>query len=184
MRDVSASDAFELALIENIQREDLDRDRVRRGLQPLLDEHGYTQDSLAERIGKDRSTVANALRLLKLPPEVRQQVRDGELSEGHARALLGAGRTRAGARPRRQGGTRPTERAADRGPGASTRSAGGRGPKSSEPAGKTPAVRDLESRLAKHLGTKCEVRDKNGKGEIAIKYASLDELDRLLDLLL
>ena len=184
VREVSARDAFELALIENIQREDLDPIDFADALHRLLDEHGYTQDSLAQRLGKDRSTIANALRLLKLPTEIRQQVREGVLSEGHARALLGLGdRERVLALAdkvvRGRLSVRQTEALV-----RSTRSAAGRGPKSSEPAGKTVAVRDLESRLAQHLATKCEVRDRSGKGEIAIKYASLDELDRLLDLLL
>ncbi len=90
VRDVSSKDAFELALIENVQREDLDAIEFAEALQRLVDEHGYTQDSLAQRVGKDRSTIANALRLLKLPSNVRERVVNGSLSEGHARALLGA----------------------------------------------------------------------------------------------
>ncbi len=90
VRDVSSKDAFELALIENVQREDLDAIEFAEALQRLVDEHGYTQDSLAQRVGKDRSTIANALRLLKLPVDIRERVVNGELSEGHARALLGA----------------------------------------------------------------------------------------------
>ena len=182
VREVSARDAFELALIENIQREDLDPIDFADALRRLLDEHGYTQDSLAGRLGKDRSTIANALRLLKLPAEIRQQVREGVLSEGHARALLGITEperlvTVADKVVRGRLSVRQTEALV-----RATRSAGGRGPKGSGP--KTVAVRDLEGRLQKHLGTKCEVRDRGGKGEIAVKYASLDELDRLLDLLL
>ncbi len=181
VRDVSARDAFELALIENVQREDLDPIDFADALSRLLEEHGYTQDTLAQRVGKDRSTIANALRLLKLPAEVRQQVREGVLSEGHARALLGAGerdRLLALAEKVVRGrlSVRQTEALV-----RAHKHAAGRG--SRGPGDKTVAVRDLETRLAQHLGTKCEVRDREGKGEIAIKYASLDELDRLLDLL-
>jgi ParB family chromosome partitioning protein len=184
VREVSARDAFELALIENIQREDLDPIDFAEALARLLEEHGYTQDSLAQRVGKDRSTIANALRLLKLPDQVRQQVREGVLSEGHARALLGAGERErllglAEKVVRGRLSVRQTEALVRSGKGA-----GGRNSKNSGAAGKTASVRDLESRLQKHLGTKCEVRDRSGKGEIAIKYASLDELDRLLDMLI
>ncbi len=90
VRDVSDKGAFELALIENIQREDLNPIELAEAFERLMRELAYTQESLATRIGKDRSTIANALRLLKLPEKVRDLVVSGELSEGHARALLGA----------------------------------------------------------------------------------------------
>ncbi len=184
VRDVSAKDAFELALIENIQREDLDPIEFAEAMDRLVKEHGYTQDTLAQRVGKDRSTIANALRLLRLPANVRERVVMGELSEGHARALLGApddkllsdlaekvvrGRlsvrqTEAMVRSAKDGKTTP----------------GARGGGKEKPAN----VRDLEARLTKRLGTKVEVNEREGKGEITIKYASWDELDRLLDLIL
>ena len=91
VKDVSAKDAFELALIENVQREDLNPIELAEAFDRLVREHAYTQDALAQRLGKDRTTIANALRLLKLPERVRARVVTGELSEGHARALLGAG---------------------------------------------------------------------------------------------
>ncbi len=90
VHDVSAKDAYELALIENVQREDLDAIEFAEALDRLIKEHSYTQETLAQRVGKDRSTIANALRLLRLPSAVRDKVVTGELSEGHARALLGA----------------------------------------------------------------------------------------------
>jgi ParB family chromosome partitioning protein len=183
VRDVSAADAFELAIIENIQREDLDPIDFAEALDRLLKEHDYTQESLATRIGKDRSTVANALRLLRLPDIVRVRVREGQLTEGHARALLGAPDDKsllvlAEKVVRGRLSVRQTEqlvRAAkqEKKPGAT--------PSSGQ---KTPAIRDLETRLARKLGTRCEVKDRDGKGEISIKYASLDELDRILDELL
>ena len=186
VRDVSAKNAFELALIENIQREDLDAIEFAEAMDRLVKEHGYTQDTLAQRVGKDRSTIANALRLLRLPATVRERVVMGELSEGHARALLGAPDDKqlsdlAEKVVRGRLSVRQTEalvRSAKDGKTA----LGGRG----AAAGKDkPAnVRDLEARLTKRLGTKVEVREKEGKGEIHIKYASWDELDRLLDVLL
>jgi ParB family chromosome partitioning protein len=181
VRDVSASTAYELALIENVQREDLNPIEFAEALDHLLKEHGHTQDSLAQRIGKDRSTLANALRLLRLPEKTRALVISGALSEGHARALLGApnehvlielaDKVSHGRLSVRQ--TEALVRDAKRAtrPGAA-------------PPGKTASVRDLENRLARRLGTECRVRDRKGRGVIAIKYSSLDELDRLLEILL
>jgi ParB family chromosome partitioning protein len=184
VRDVSAGDAFELALIENIQREDLDPIDFAEALDRLLREHGYTQDTLAQRVGKDRSTIANALRLLKLPDPIRHQVREGQLSEGHARALLGVseqGRLTALADKIVRGhlSVRQTEALV-----RATKTSSAPGSEGGKPPGKTVAVRDLETRLAKHLGTACQVHDRHGKGQIVIRYASLDELDRLLELIL
>jgi ParB family transcriptional regulator, chromosome partitioning protein len=186
VRDVSAKDAFELALIENIQREDLDAIEFAEAMDRLVKEHGYTQDTLAQRVGKDRSTIANALRLLRLPANVREKVVLGELSEGHARALLGAADDKqlsdlAEKVVRGRLSVRQTEALVRSSKDGKT-TLGTRG----AAAGKDkPAnVRDLEARLTKRLGTKVEVREKDGKGEILIKYASWDELDRLLDVLL
>jgi ParB family transcriptional regulator, chromosome partitioning protein len=185
VRDVSAKDAFELALIENIQREDLDPIEFAEAMDRLVKEHGYTQDTLAQRVGKDRSTIANALRLLRLPANVREKVVMGELSEGHARALLGAPDDKqlsdlAEKVVRGRLSVRQTEalvRTAKDGKAAPGK---GGAPGKDKPAN----VRDLESRLTKRLGTKVEVREKDGKGEIIVKYANWDELDRLLDVLL
>jgi ParB family chromosome partitioning protein len=183
VRDVSAKDAFELALIENVQRADLDPIEFSEALDRLVREHGYTQESLAERVGKDRSTIANALRLLKLPKVVREQVVNGELSEGHARALLGApsdtvllelsDKVVKGRLSVRQ--TESLVRTAK-----AKKAGGGDG----KPKGKSAGTRDLETRLERKLGARVEVRDKDGKGEIAVKYGSWDDLDRILEVIL
>ena len=89
VREVAPDRAFELAMVENLQREDLNPIEEAEGFERLIREFDYTQESLASRIGKDRSSVANALRLLRLPPAVRNMVIDGRLSMGHARAILG-----------------------------------------------------------------------------------------------
>ncbi|HEY0712263.1 MAG TPA: ParB/RepB/Spo0J family partition protein, partial [Polyangia bacterium] len=89
VREVADREAFEMALVENLQRADLNPIEEAEGYQRLFAEFGYTQEALAERVGKDRSTIANALRLLKLPPAVRELVVSGRLAMGHARALLG-----------------------------------------------------------------------------------------------
>jgi ParB family chromosome partitioning protein len=180
VKDVSAKDAFELALIENVQREDLNPIELAEAFERLVREHGYTQEALAERLGKDRTTIANALRLLKLPPRVRAKVVGGELTEGHARALLGAGETPlieelAERVIRGHLSVRATEELV-RSRAKKRAAQNGAGPEES----KSASVRDLEARLTRALGMKVEVRDRGNRGEIAIPYADLDALDRLL----
>jgi ParB family chromosome partitioning protein len=181
VKDVSPNTAFELALIENLQREDLDPIEVAEAIERLIQEHGYTHETVANRLHKDRTTVTNALRLLKLPPRVRTMVVEGKLSEGHARALLGAVEGSA------------IEQLADKAVRGKLsvrkvealvrqqRDGTPAGPKPKEaPEVKSANVRDLEQRLTRHVGHKVEVRDNGGKGEIAISYATLDELDEIL----
>jgi ParB family chromosome partitioning protein len=184
VRDVSARDAFELALIENVQREDLDPIEFAEALDRLLREHGYNQEKLAERVGKDRSTIANALRLLKLPKGVRERVVSGELSEGHARALLGAPSDAALLEladkvVKGRLSVRQTESLVR---GAKADAKDGAAPGGAK--GKSANVRDIEARLERRLGARVELRDRGEKGELAIKYASWDDLDRLLDVIL
>jgi len=187
VHDVSSLQAFELAIIENVQREDLDPIELAEALQRLIQEHGYTQEKLAERLGKDRSTIANSLRLLRLPEEVRDKVVSGELSEGHGRALLSLEDPKRMAEVAQKVilgrlSVRQTEELV-RGAKAS---GGGGGPSgdAKKDKAKSASVRDLEKRLERKLGARCEVKDKAGRGEILIRYSSLDELDRLLELIL
>ena len=187
VKDVTPKAAFELALVENIQRADLNPIEVAEAYARLLDEHGHTHESLAERLGRDRSTVTNAMRLLKLPADVRSLVISRELSEGHARALLGAPddksladiaqKTVRGRLPVRK--VEELVRAAKK---KATRPSGGAAEPERGP-GKSTSVRDLEARLMRRLGTRVEVRDHDGSGELAVHYGSLDELDRLLGML-
>lgn len=184
VHDVSAQSAFELALIENVQREDLDPIEFAEALDRLIKEHGYTQETLAQRVGKDRSTIANALRLLRLPAGVRTKVVEGQLSEGHARALLGAPdesqlQQLADKVLRGRLSVRQTE---DLVRAAKSGRPGGKG--SAGKAGKSASIRDLEGRLERKLGARCEVHDKDGKGQLIVRYGSWDELDRILDLIL
>jgi len=182
VKDVSPAKAFELALVENVQREDLNAVELAEALDRLVKEHGYTQDALAKRIGKDRTTVANSLRLLKLPLRVRQHVVSGQLSEGHARALLGE---TDGKRLEALADRVVREKLSVRATEALVRSARKSGGKSEEPAQKSASVRDLEARLSRALGTRALVRDRGKSGgEVVIPYADLDALDRLLDRLL
>lgn len=181
VRDVAEDNAFELALVENIQREDLNPIEFAEALGRLMAEHAHTQESLAALLHKDRSTLANALRLLRLPDKVRALVVSGQLSEGHARALLGAPDD---ATLIRLAEKSALQKLSVRQTEALVRAAKEEnGNKPSKP-GKSPGVRDLEGRLARRYGTRCEVRDNQGKGEIVIRYSDLDELDRILEQLL
>jgi ParB family chromosome partitioning protein len=182
VHEVSAASAFELAIIENVQREDLDPIEMAEALERLQREYGYTQEKLAERIGKDRSTIANSLRLLKLPEVIRTKVVMGELSEGHGRALLGIENPTkmqevADKIIRGRLSVRQTEELVR----SEKPAAKGGSPKKGS---KSASVRDLEKRLERKLGARCEVADKDGKGQIRIAYGSLDELDRILDVIL
>jgi ParB family chromosome partitioning protein len=182
VKDATPTQVFELALIENAQREDLSAIELAEALDRLITEHGHTQESLATSLGKDRSTISNSLRLLKLPSSVRDRVVQGELSEGHARALLGLpeGQIEAAAAKVVRGhlSVRATEALVK---GARPKP---KGATPAAPGAKTPAIRDLEERLTRALGTKVLVRDENNKGEVAIPYADLDQLDRLIEKLL
>jgi ParB family chromosome partitioning protein len=181
IRNVSDPQAFELALVENLQREDLNPIEEAEAYRRLCEEHGYTQEQLGERLGRDRSTLANSLRLLKLPEPVQQAVIAGAISAGHARALLGlekpaqikdalrliqAGelsvrQTEALVRRLRQAGAKPA------------------------PPPRSPNVRDLEERLGESLKTRVRLlATSQDKGRIEIAYSSLDELDRILEVLL
>jgi ParB family chromosome partitioning protein len=179
VRDVTPKEAFELALIENVQREDLNPIELAEAFDRLMRDHGFTQEALAARVGKDRTTIANALRLLRLPPRIRARVVGGELSEGHARALLGV----ADAAVIEELSERVLKgKLSVRATEALVRQRAGRN--GARQQGKSPVVRDLEARLARALGTKVEVRDHGNKGEVAIPYADLDALDRILAKLL
>jgi ParB family chromosome partitioning protein len=181
VKELGDDDAFEVALVENLQREDLGPVELAEGLERLVRDRGYTQEALATRLGKDRTTITNALRLLKLPPKVRARLADGELSEGHARALLGLDGDSAIVElaeqvVRKHLSVRATE--------ALVRGAKEK-PKAARAAqDKGASVRDLEARLSRALGAKVIVQDRGNRGEIVIPYANLDALDRLIDKLL
>ncbi len=184
VKDVSPKAAFELALVENVQRADLNPIEVAEAFDRLLREHSYTHETLAAKVGKDRTTIVNALRLLKLPAQIRSLVIGRELTEGHARAILGAPTDKAMSdiaekTVRAKLPVRKVEalvRAAKaKEKGAPPEPKAGEGKKK-----KSPAVVDLEARLQRKLGTKVEVEDENGTGRIVVAYGSLDELDRIL----
>lgn len=184
VKDVSPREAFELALVENVQRADLNPIEVAEAFDRLLREHGYSQETLATKVGKDRTTIVNSLRLLKLPQQIRSMVIGRELTEGHARAILGAPTDKAmndiaDKTIRGKLAVRKVE-ALVRAAKATARG----GPAAEKPGDakkkKSPAVLDLEVRLQRKLGTRVEVEDENGAGRVVLSYGSLDELDRIL----
>ncbi len=180
VRDVAPKRAFEMALVENLQREDLNPIEEARGFERLIDEFGYTQEALAARVGKDRSTVANALRLLRLPEGVRGLVTEGRLSMGHARALLGLERADAIERLARRVIAR--ELSVRQVEALVKRERDGGGDKPAAAPGKPSAsARDLGERLSRALGTRVRVVEEGpGKGHLEISYHSLDQLDAVL----
>lgn len=177
VREATDREAFELALVENIQRADLNAIEEAEAYEVLASEHGLTQEQIAARVGKERSTVANALRLLKLPEEVRDTVRTGQLDMGHARALLGLGGAdemkRLAQRAVREGlSVRALE--------ALIRALGKKPPRKGAPT-ESASTRDLAVRLQRHLGARSRVIQKTASsGRLEIEYTSLDELDGIL----
>ncbi|MES1158190.1 MAG: ParB/RepB/Spo0J family partition protein, partial [Haliangium ochraceum] len=206
VREIAHARAFELAMVENLQREDLNAIEEAEGLDRLIREFGYTQESLAARIGKDRTTVTNALRLLKLPPGVRGLVVAGRLSMGHARAILGLESLTvtptAGADATATGAERDiAERMERMGRKAAARDMSVRQIEAlvrrekadavGAPVPETPATnatasgRDLATRLSRALGMRVRVVESGaGHGHLEIHYASLDQLDGVLAKLL
>src|SRR5512133_3643704 len=180
VRDATDREAFELALVENLQRADLNAIEEAEAYEVLVGDHGLTQEEVAKRVGKDRSTVANALRLLKLPEEVRDAVRDGRLDMGHARALLGLDDADA---IKRAAMRAIHEKLSVRATEALVRdqAAGGQKKKADAGVADSPAIKDLTQRLQRRLGAKCRVLQKTQQaGKLEIEYTSLDELDGIL----
>ncbi len=165
----------ELRLIENIQRADLNAMELARAYQALIDEHGLTHEALAARLNKERATISNALRLLALPEEAQRLVAAGELSAGHARALLAiADRARLTdlARHAIAHGlsVREVERLVKL-------------PSAASPAVKPPHLKELEENLQHLFGSKVGIREKNGKGAITVHFESKDHYLRVVTLL-
>ena len=173
--DAAPEDALTIALVENLQREDLNPIEEAEAFHRLHAQLGYTQQEIAEAVGKDRTTVANSLRLLKLPPPVRRQVLDGELTMGHARALLALeapeemeklGREVVA----RQWSVRQTEKATQP-PEPRRKATGGR---------ESEAERDVRQRLQRALGTRVDLAHKGGRGTLTVHFASFAELESLM----
>ncbi|MBT8417831.1 MAG: ParB/RepB/Spo0J family partition protein [Silicimonas sp.] len=178
VRDLDDTEVLELAIIENIQRADLNAVEEAAGYKQLMDRFGHTQEKLAEALGKSRSHIANLLRLLNLPDDVISLIRSGQLSAGHARALVPAPNASELARQIIKKGlsVRQTEVLA-KGPGSSAKTKS----KGLPFSGKDADTRRLEEDLSAALGLKVNIShdaDSEG-GTLTLKYASLEELDEL-----
>ncbi|MBY8976405.1 ParB/RepB/Spo0J family partition protein [Rhodobacteraceae bacterium NNCM2] len=177
VRDLDDRDVLELAIIENIQRADLNPVEEALGYNQLIEKFQYTQEALAKIVGKSRPHLANTLRLLVLPTSVQQMVRDGKLSAGHARALITSPDPVALANLVVAKGlsVRQTEELARK---QSTDEAKPAKPSASE---KDADTRQIEGDLSAALGMKVSIEHgQSGKGELRIRYKSLDDLDRLM----
>lgn len=180
--DVSDDEMLELALVENVQRRDLDALEKARGYRALMEQLGLSQEGVAEKVGLKRSTVANHLRLLELPDSVQAMIADGSLSMGHARALLGLEGTKAierlaGEAVTRGLSVRAVEQAVQgRKKGAASPQAAAAGTSTAKP----PWAQAMEARLREALGTRVRVENGSGyRGQIVIDYHGREELERL-----
>jgi len=178
VKELGDTEALQVALIENIQREDLDPLEEAESYHRLVSEYELTQEQVAQAVGKSRAAVANSMRLLKLPEVLLEMLADGRLTAGHARALMTVGNEAAMHKLADEITThhlnvREVERRA--------RALQGRKKKAEAQASATPAERTVEERLQRALGTKVRLHHRDGKGHIEIQFHSLDELDALLD---
>jgi len=172
IREASDKEALELAIIENVQRADLNALEEAQGYRQLIDQYRYTQNELADAIGKSRSHIANTLRLLNLPEAVRALIVDGRLTAGHARALLTLDDPLGAAKRIVSEGMSVRDVESIGAGGGRSRGAGGR--KKRE---KDADTRALEKSLSDLLGLAVTIEHKGGRGEVRIQYSSLEQLD-------
>tara|TARA_B100002019_G_C21121157_1_gene523389 strand:- start:18 stop:896 length:879 start_codon:yes stop_codon:yes gene_type:complete len=171
--DISNTQSLEIAILENVQREDLNPLEVSKGYQRLKNEFGYTQEQVAKSVGKPRSSIANSLRLLSLSPKAQEELEKGTISEGHAKVLLGVDPSKAATLLEKILAEKLSVRDLE---------------KLSQPTkttyNKIQKTRDelnLESALSSKLGSKVTIEDQKGKGKMVIKYYSYDELDGIIE---
>lgn len=185
VREADDPQALELALLENLQRTDLNPIEEAAGYRQLLDDYGFTQDALCTRLGKARPTLANSLRLLVLPDSIQAMVRDGRLSAGHARAIASLPGPRAELVAReavhRGLSVREVERMAAAAPSAQRRARSSAAPGQKTPAALAPELADVETRLRFALATRVAIHPAAQGGTIEIRYAGDEELQRIVD---
>jgi ParB family transcriptional regulator, chromosome partitioning protein len=170
VRSMDDREALEIAIIENVQRADLNAIEEAAAYHELMEKFGYTQDRVAAQVGKSRPHVANTLRLLKLPESVLAMVRDGRLSAGHARSIVNDADPEARAREIIEGAlnVRQIEQRVKR-------------VSIPNPAVEDPNIKALEDSIANALGLKVQIVHKGEKGEVRIAYKSLEQLDEITD---
>ena len=183
VRNLTQVEVLQQALIENIQRQDLNPMEEADALSHLISEHRLTQEELAKTVGKSRPAIANSLRLLNLPEEIKSMVISGELTAGHARAILSLDTKEkklkaANILIERQASVRDAEKLVkqlSKPPKDEV--------KSQEDKQYISSILEFEAKLARRLGTRVKLRDRNRKGSIVIEYYSYDDLDRLYELM-
>ena len=172
--DVSNVQSLEIAILENVQREDLNPIDLSMGYQRLKNEFGYTQEEMAKKVGKPRSSIANSLRLLSLSTKAQTELKKGNISEGHAKVLLGLEPTKAESMLneilKQNLSIRDLEKMLH-----------SKQPLFTKKQSKTRDELNLESALSSKLGSKVIIDDKDGKGRLLIKYYSYDELDGIIE---
>lgn len=181
VRQVSNEQAMEMTIIENLQREDLNPMEQARAYERLSQEFNLTQEQMAQRTGKDRSSVANFLRLLKLPAEVQALVETAKLSFGHAKALMPLDSPEAMNRLAQRVVTlsmsvRQTE-------GAVANLLNPPEKKEAQERQVDPNVREVEREMERNLGVRVQINDRRGRGKIVIEYKSLEDFDRVVEAL-
>ena len=172
--NISDVQSLEIAILENIQREDLNPLEVAKGYQRLKDEFGYTQEAVAKSVGKPRSSVANSLRLLTLSPKIQDEIDKGVISEGHAKVLLSVDGVKAEQLLMRIISENLSVRDLEK---QITESS----PQTSKKEKKSRDELNLESALSSRIGSKVTIEDKDGKGKMVIKYYSYEELDGIIE---
>lgn len=182
VKDISDDEALQLALIENLQREDLNPIEEAEAYQNLIERFGYSQEEIAKKIGKERTTISNTLRLLKLPKEIKDDLIKGIISPGHARALLSLGNIKLQLKARnhiiKKGlSVRETEELvknlskAERHSGVASR--------------RIPSeIKHLEDELRRALATKVQIYFRKGKGKLVVHFFSREDLERITELIL
>lgn len=182
IRDTKDSKILELALLENLQREDLNAIEIALSYKQLMEELDYTQDHLAERMGKERSTITNYIRLLKLPPDIQAAVRNGHISMGHARALINVDVVDKqlyifNEIKSKELSVRQTEELVRK-----IYTQGKTAVNNSVKSPLPPSLKKIEDNLASHFSTKVKMtHNKKGTGSITFDYFSVEELNSLLD---
>lgn len=181
VRQVSNEQAMEMTIIENLQREDLNAMEQARAYERLSHEFNLTQEQMAQRTGKDRSSVANFMRLLKLPPEIQALVETDKLTFGHAKALMAIDSAEAMSRLAQRVvamsmSVRQTE-------GAVANLLHPPEKKATEERPVDPNVREVEREMERVLGVRVQIADRKGKGKIVLEYKSLEDFDRIVETL-
>lgn len=169
IREMTDRESLEIAIIENVQRADLNAVEEAIAYRELMDRFGYTQEDVAKQVGKSRSHVANTLRLLSLPAEVQAYLQEGKLTAGHARSLIGDPEAEAKARAIIEGELNVREAETQR-----------RMKKIHKTLVEDPDIRDLENSIFNRLGLKTKILNNGEKGEVRISYRTLEQLDDIV----